>query len=109
MKDVVAEFPPDQQAALKPALDSWRYPYWDWALPRQGTAQLYVPELLRLPKIDVRRSNGLTETIDNPLYRYQFPLNSRGKIDGISDTVLDNNGNFVPVCVIQQSRFPELC
>ncbi|KAJ3555445.1 hypothetical protein NM688_g2574 [Phlebia brevispora] len=84
MKKVLAEFPQDKQAALKPAVDHWRYPYWDWALVKPGTTELVVPELLRLEKIDVQRPNGVTQKIDNPMYRYQFPLNAQGQIEGFT-------------------------
>lgn len=96
MKQVLGEFPPEQQIALKPAVEHWRYPYWDWALPLQRSTRLFVPELMAIPKIDVQRPSGLTETIDNPMYRYPFPLNSSGKIDGIND-VIEDGGQVVPV------------
>ncbi|KAJ3555446.1 hypothetical protein NM688_g2572 [Phlebia brevispora] len=84
MKQVLAEFPQDKQGALKLAVDHWRYPYWDWALVKPGTTELVVPELMRLEKIDVQRPNGVKQTIDNPMYRYRFPLNSKGEIDGFT-------------------------
>ena len=88
MTDVVSEFPQDQQVSLKPALDNWRMPYWDWALARQRSTQLFVPELMSTEKVPVRRPNGLTESIDNPLYRYKFPLNSQQQITGITNIQL---------------------
>ncbi|KAJ3523968.1 hypothetical protein NM688_g8640 [Phlebia brevispora] len=84
MKKVLAEFPRDKQAALKPAVDHWRYPYWDWALVMPGTTDLVMPELMRLPVIEVQRPNGVMQTIDNPLYRYRFPLDAQGKVIGFT-------------------------
>lgn len=101
MKEVVAEFPSDQQLALQPALDHWRLPYWDWALIRPGSTKLSVPELLRTVKVDVQRPTGLTESIDNPLYRFKYPLNSEQKIDGITDASSDDPTDpYSPVRII---------
>ncbi|KAJ3555443.1 hypothetical protein NM688_g2573 [Phlebia brevispora] len=86
MKKVLLEFPSDKQAALKPAVGFWRYPYWDWALVKPGTTELVVPELLRTPRVSVQRPNGVIQEIDNPMYRYRFPLNSEGKIEGFTQT-----------------------
>lgn len=100
MKQVVSEFSAGEQARLKPAMDHWRYPYWDWALAEPATAgsqrRIIVPELMRAPKVPVQRPSGLVESIDNPMYRYAFPLDSAGKIDGISD-VIESGGQRVPV------------
>ena len=98
MKDVVSEFPENQRASLKPALDNWRMPFWDWALPRKDSTVLFVPELLSMNTVEVRRPTGLTETIDNPLYRYKFPLNNQQRIDGVTDIQLGPR-EIAPVCL----------
>ncbi|KAJ3552388.1 hypothetical protein NM688_g4174 [Phlebia brevispora] len=90
MLQVLSEFSSDDQTRLKPAVDHWRFPYWDWALVDHKTWHIKVPELLRLSKATVQRPSGLIETIDNPLYRYAFPLNDKGTIDGIHDVIEDN-------------------
>ncbi|KAJ3538356.1 hypothetical protein NM688_g6533 [Phlebia brevispora] len=91
MLQVLGEFPPAEQARLKPAVDHWRYPYWDWALVDEAH-RIKVPELLRTPRTPVQRPSGLIETIDNPLYRYNFPVNPvTGTIDGINDVIEDDN------------------
>ena len=109
MKQVLSEFPPDQQVVLKPAVDHWRFPYWDWAFTVQGSPIL-VPELMRTPKTNVERPNGQTVTIDNPMYRFAFPLNSEGKIDGIND-VIEDGGQIVPVSsfVPRRVMLSEMC
>jgi tyrosinase len=84
MADVLDEFPQDKQAQLKPAVDHWRMPYWDWANRDSASQSLIVPDLLKQPTVSVLRPNGLTATIDNPLSRYAFPMKD-GKIDGIAD------------------------
>lgn len=99
MKKVVNTFPPQEQDRLKPAVDNWRYPYWDWAFvenPRNPTIDLItVPELLRAEKVPVVTDTGPGE-IPNPLLRYKFPLNDEGKIDGIHD-VFTNKKVVAPV------------
>lgn len=88
------DFPPQKREELKPALDSWRMPYWDWALRDNVTKELIIPELLEQNTVSVLRPSGLTETIGNPLLRYAFPMND-GKIDGITDSFAFGDG--IPV------------
>jgi hypothetical protein len=68
-------------------VDHWRYPYWDWALLDADTQLqvLVVPELMRIPRVQIQSPDGSVQTIDNPLYRYAFPLNKEQTIDGIDD------------------------
>ena len=84
MKQVLSEFPPDQQQELKPAVDNWRYPYWDWALAQAPNECIDIPELMTLTNVSVQRPNGITEMISNPMYRYAFPM-TNGEILGITD------------------------
>ena len=63
----------DKQAWLD-AANSWRLPYWYWALPG---AQL--PKIFTTPTIQVRKpvnDNGVLpppDTLTNPCYQYQLP------------------------------------
>jgi tyrosinase len=99
MNTIVKQFPQEQQEDIQIAVDHWRYPYWDWALADPATHLLDIPELMRLPTIQIQRPDGTTPTIDNPLYRYAFPLNKEQKIDGIDDVVesVDKKDFVVPV------------
>ena len=96
MKEISNDFPQVRQASLKQAIDHWRLPYWDWALRNnEETERLSVPRLFRIPQIEIDGPRGRT-IIDNPLYRYRFPTNEDGKVDGISD-IVEYNGEIIPV------------
>jgi hypothetical protein len=104
MNTIVKQFPQEQQKDIQTAVDYWRYPYWDWALANSDTHLLDVPELMRLPTIQIQRPDGTTPTMDNPMYRYAFPLNKEQKIDGIDDVVESVDGKDFVVPVRPTSR-----
>lgn len=98
MQEILGEFPQTDQIAMQPALDAWRFPYWDWALRRDVKTdgqRLSMPSLFKQEEVEVMGPMGLMR-IPNPLYRYKFPLNSKGKIDGFSD-IMEDEGKLVPV------------
>ena len=99
MKEVLGEFSTKEQIALRPVVDHWRLPYWDWAVRKDETTErLSVPELFRLPTVEIEGPNGRV-TIDNPLHRFKFPLDEDGTIDGISE-IIEPEGQTVPVCTL---------
>lgn len=72
------------QKAWREAADSWRLPYWDWALHSR------VPKLCDEPTIYLNAPEGLPSKIDNPLYRFKMPSNQPMSELGVT-TVTDDN------------------
>ena len=68
--DAVNEFPASQRQRYASAVLSWRFPYWDWAVP-SPSGQSAFPTSLSSSTISVTMPNG-TATIPNPLYSYHF-------------------------------------
>ena len=54
-----------------------RLPYWDWAAPQGGSS---LHEVFAAPVVSVRAPSG-EQTIDNPLYSYEFDPATRNQIN----------------------------
>lgn len=63
------KFPAAEQAAWRQAADTWRLPYWDWAVSGK------VPTLAYSPQVTVTMPPGQTVRIENPLYQFKMPNN----------------------------------
>ncbi|ORY14554.1 hypothetical protein BCR34DRAFT_599107 [Clohesyomyces aquaticus] len=68
IQQIAALFPEDLRERYISAAENFRIPYWDWALGASDT----VPDVFVTPTISVVGTDGLPQTIPNPLYRYEF-------------------------------------
>ena len=69
---VAAAYTGDQAPVYRKAADSWRQPYWDWAVDK------VLPDALMVGNMTVNGPKGVV-TVPNPLLTYrfqQFPLNT---------------------------------
>lgn len=77
VRDVIPQFPKEQQAGWRELADSWRLPFWDWA--RNGR----VPDLAKYPTITVPNPKGGIVRIDNPLFQFRMPTEKPMRSEGI--------------------------
>ena len=76
VQDVAATFTGDSQSDYIEAARSFRAPYWDWVAPAPRGQHTMPSSISSSAPVQVTTPNG-TQTIPNPLYRYQFnPLDS---------------------------------
>ncbi|KAL5342248.1 hypothetical protein BJX70DRAFT_357265 [Aspergillus crustosus] len=76
--EIIPSYPEPQRAALRTAADTWRLPYWDWAVnPR-------VPWLAAEPELQISLLGEL-ETISNPLYQFRMPNGKPMEAHGVGD------------------------
>src|SRR4051794_31530757 len=90
VEDVIKNIPEPLEAKRKEwrkAADTWRLPYWDWAVkksrpnpsPEDPNARKTVydlPIIARNPRIEVLDYTslvGATTEIDNPMYQFKIP------------------------------------
>jgi tyrosinase len=63
---------------LQAAADSWRLPYWDWAMQKpdwhdkanRSKFGPNVPEVVTLQKVPVRGRSGGMVFVDNPMWKF---------------------------------------
>lgn len=73
-KEVIPGFDADDQPALIEAADTWRWPYWDWALKRHDAtgAEYDLPQLFYQTTVEVRTKTGVSK-FDNPFSAFKMP------------------------------------
>lgn len=67
-------------AELQNAADTWRLPYWDWAMQKpdwhdktnRSKLGPNVPEVVTLPKVPVRGRTGGMVFMDNPMWKFKL-------------------------------------
>ncbi|KAK5746411.1 hypothetical protein LTR17_000791 [Elasticomyces elasticus] len=70
VNQIAASYPTAQQAAMKGAASTMRWPYWDWAAhPAPGLPTF--PNIVTQKTVSVKGPKG-TVTINNPLFRHDF-------------------------------------
>ncbi|EEH20603.2 hypothetical protein PABG_02834 [Paracoccidioides brasiliensis Pb03] len=75
--DIIPAFPKDRQAQLKEAADSWRLPFWDWAVNHR------VPTLAKYPTTTIPTPSGKRARVENPLYQFKMPTNEPFLSEGV--------------------------
>ena len=76
LQDIAWSFPGPSQSKYVAAASTWRLPYWDWAEPSSAGQNTMPSAISNSSFIEVETPTG-SETIPNPLYRYNFhPLDS---------------------------------
>ncbi|MCJ1468770.1 hypothetical protein MMC07_007400 [Pseudocyphellaria aurata] len=72
---IIPKYPRHRQEQLIGAANTWRLPYWDWAVMKSDASRRFnynVPKIVRMKKIWVEGPEGPVK-IDNPMYRFSMP------------------------------------
>ncbi|RMZ66918.1 tyrosinase [Pyrenophora seminiperda CCB06] len=67
--DIAMQAPADQMERYLAAANEFRIPYWDWA---QGITTGPIPDMFTTPVITITNTDGVSMSLSNPLYSYQF-------------------------------------
>jgi tyrosinase len=70
MRDIASSFPPKLVQKYTSAVEEFRIPYWDWGLGSNGPS---IPNCITAPTAQVIGTNGLRQTIANPLHHFDLP------------------------------------
>jgi tyrosinase len=70
-QDIANAFPEEQRDQYREAAFTFRFPYWDWALYPA------LPDVVSQSLITINTPEGW-QTVDNPLYSYEFQSNATG-------------------------------
>jgi hypothetical protein len=76
--EIIPSYPEKYRAPLRAAADTWRLPYWDWAVNPK------VPWLAAEPELQVSLL-GKLETLQNPLYQFRMPDGKPMEAHGVGD------------------------
>ncbi|CEL03900.1 hypothetical protein ASPCAL05038 [Aspergillus calidoustus] len=76
--EIIPSYPEKDRAPLRAAADTWRLPYWDWAVNPK------VPWLAAEPELQVSLL-GKLETLQNPLYQFRMPDGKAMEAHGVGD------------------------
>ncbi|KAL4785045.1 hypothetical protein BJX76DRAFT_367191 [Aspergillus varians] len=76
--EIIPSYPEKDRPALIAAADTWRLPYWDWAVNPK------VPWLAAEPVLQVSLA-GKVETLQNPLYQFRMPDGKPMEEHGVGD------------------------
>ncbi|ETS87554.1 hypothetical protein PFICI_01382 [Pestalotiopsis fici W106-1] len=75
VQTIAAWYPDEQRETFQRAADTFRIPYWDWAMKPSNGSSVFPSILWGSSKIEVDGPNG-KQNISNPLFSYVFnPLN----------------------------------
>ncbi|KAK2785870.1 hypothetical protein FQN52_009208 [Onygenales sp. PD_12] len=102
INDIIPKFPKGRQTELRQAADTWRLPFWDWAVNHR------VPTLAKYPTTTIPTPDGKRERVDNPLYQFKMSTNapfSSENVGQVWDPWANMTFNFGP-CV-GTSRCPD--
>lgn len=87
-KEIIPNFPKEEQKWWNDAAYHWRLPFWDWAIANEASATgtVKVPKLCKYPTITVPTADGKgVERIDNPLYQFKMPNNKPMRTHGVQE------------------------
>ena len=100
MRDLIPEtFAAEDQDEMFKAADTWRLPFWDWAMKKPtwnpdnpddpenripGTGP-NVPFIVTLKKVPVRTKTGSADPVDNPMFNFALPKNKKFGDYGVKD------------------------
>jgi tyrosinase len=98
LKLIPETFAEEDQNDMIHAAQTWRLPFWDWAMKKPDWHQPTnlrrygpnVPYLLTVPKVQVKTKTGFAE-VDNPMWKFTLPPNDNKKIFG-DYGITDNEG-----------------
>jgi tyrosinase len=76
VRDIAWQAPPNLLDRFAAAAESFRIPYWDWAIDKS------LPDFVLSSIIKVSGPNGQNQTVTNPLYQYDFHPVMPGDFDG---------------------------
>ncbi|KAF4457681.1 Di-copper centre-containing protein [Fusarium austroafricanum] len=82
MRDEVNRYPQDDQAALLKALESWRFPYWDWAMKKardpnnENDLNYDIPLVMNDTEVEIRLPPPqMTGKVRNAFHHFSMPGN----------------------------------
>lgn len=89
LKLIPTTFALEDQPAMIKAAETWRFPFWDWAMRkpdwhfpddrrRDGPN---VPFIITVPTVEVMTKTGVA-TVDNPMWRFKLPEDPTRKTFG---------------------------
>jgi tyrosinase len=89
LKLIPTTFAQEDQAAMIRAAETWRLPYWDWAMrkpdwhsPNDPTKfGPNVPFIITLPNVEVKTKTGVA-TVPNPMWKFSLPADPKRKTFG---------------------------
>ncbi|CAG7556435.1 unnamed protein product [Fusarium equiseti] len=77
MKKEAGKFDEQDREQLLEAAKSWRFPFWDWALKKQGPGKggkydYHIPLVIQVEEVYIRSPAGFS-TVKNAFYQYNMP------------------------------------
>ena len=93
---IASRYPADQLANYQAAAQTFRIPYWDWAINPA------MPDAVNQPMININTPEGLMNIV-NPLYNYTFHPQPSAADFPPSDTV---SSNIVTIWLPSSAIFP---
>ncbi|MCJ1266573.1 hypothetical protein MMC22_006458, partial [Lobaria immixta] len=72
---IIPKYPRHNQEQLTHAANTWRLPYWDWAVLKFDARRrptYNIPKIVRMKRIRLKGPEGFT-CVDNPMYRFSMP------------------------------------
>ena len=91
-QEIIPQYPQDQQAGLLNAANTWRLPYWDWAVTNA------LPDIATTSTYTVNTFDGQTVDIPNPLYQFTMPGGKNMGTGGVQN--ISSGGEVLPVCYL---------
>lgn len=68
---IAAWYPDNRRESFKKAAESFRLPYWDWAMKPPNGTSVFPSAVGDSPAVEVDGPNG-KQNISNPLFSYTF-------------------------------------
>lgn len=84
VQEIIPEYPKNKQNAMRVLADSWRLPYWDWAI------NLQVPWLAKSPELNISTPAGHIVTMNNPLYKFKMPNDKNMASEGVGNLCFED-------------------
>lgn len=78
INEIIPQYPEKYRPTLRAAADTWRLPYWDWAVNPK------IPWLAEDPELQISLFGEL-ETLQNPLYQFRMPDGKAMENHGVGD------------------------
>lgn len=102
LKLIPKTFATEEQAVMIRAAQTWRLPFWDWAMKKPDWHQPTnmrrygpnVPFILTQPTVQVKTKTGVAD-VDNPMWK--FTLNPEDSTTVFGSYGISNDGRGHPV------------
>jgi tyrosinase len=95
-------FATEDQADMIRAAQTWRLPFWDWAMKKPDWHQPTnltrygpnVPFILTVPTVQVKTKTGIAE-VENPMWKFTLQPHDETKVFGTYGITNDGRGHPV--------------